>query len=478
MTWLDRVRPGRAALAALALIASASTGGVLAVRALLPAGEAVAAGVRIAGVPVGAGDPEALVAGAERDVLDRTVRVVDEGGRPLVVATLRELGATVDGAGALRAARSVGRRGDVAERVVTAWQARQGGVAIPLRLHLPADELARRLLDPKEELDARPRAARRDPDDGRVTPHVEGRWLDALATAERVERAAAEGGPVGDRSIEVAAEFRAVVPAASTEAAAAVDLGAELARFETRFGGPPGRDRNIARAATALDGVVLMPGEEVSFNAEVGPRSTENGFFSAPEIYRGEMREGIGGGSCQVASTLYAAALFAGLDVTERRNHSRPSGYIRPGLDATVSYPVLDLRIRNAFDFPVVLDTRIDGGLLRARVLGAERRVEVELATETAGIARFKRKVERAGWLGEGGSKLKQKGKNGMSIRRTVRVRDRAGGERVVTSMDVYPPTQEIWLLAPGADPESVLPPFEPGGQGEAASAEAAPGPV
>ena len=67
-----------------------------------------------------------------------------------------------------------------------------------------------------------------------------------------------------------------------------------------------------------------------------------------------------------------------------------------------------------------------------------------------------------------------------MSIRRTLRVRDRAGAETVVTSMDVYPPTQEIWLLAPGADPESVLPPFEaPGGDAEAAAtAEAAPGPV
>ena len=271
--------------------------------------------------------------------------------------------------------------------------------------------------------------------------------------------------------------FRAVVPSASTEAAAAVDLGAELARFETRFGGPPGRDRNIARAASALDGVVLMPGDEVSFNAEVGPRSTENGFFPAPEIYRGEMREGIGGGSCQVASTVYAAALFAGLEVTERRNHSRPSGYIRPGLDATVSYPVLDLRIRNTFPFPVVLDTRLETGLLRARVLGAERPVEVALATETAGIAKFKRKVERAGWLAEGGSKLKQRGKNGMSIRRTVRVRDRTGGETVVTSMDVYPPTQEIWLLAPGADPDAVLPPFEPPGDGSAPGG-AAPGPV
>jgi len=462
------------AAASLLLACGVAAGAAWATRTVLPRDGEVARGVQLDGRSLGGvAEPEAIAARAAATRLDRPLRLVDAGGRVLLVATARDLGATFDSGSAIRAARSVGRRGDLAQRIAESWRARTEGVTIRPTLHVPALELARRLEEAKEETDARARAARLDVDTGRVTPHVDGRWLDAFATAERVERAV-----LGDASaIEVV--VRANAPAASSSAVSALDARVELARFDTRFGGPVGRDRNIQRAATALDGVVLMPGEEVSFNAEVGPRSADNGFFAAPEIYRGESREGIGGGVCQVASTVYAAALFAGLDVTERRNHSRPSAYIRPGLDATVSYPVLDLRMQNRFPFPVVLDTRIEGGVLHARVMGAGRPVEVQLATETAGISKFKRKVERAGWLREGGSKLKQRGKNGMSIRRTLRTRAEGGGaELVVTTMDVYPATQEIWLLAPGADAEAVLPPFDAPVDADAAPTAAAPGPA
>ncbi len=462
MTSSKSPRARRVALLVATVLALASaSAATAATRELLPRGGDAARGVRIDGHALAPGDvAREVIAEVAAARLDAPLRVVDAEGHVLLTTTARELGATFDATRAERDALGVGRRGDLAARLVDAWRARRDGAQVPLALEVPAAALAERLAEAKESLDTRARSARRDAAAGSITPHVEGRWVDAFATAERIQQAITRPSAPGAEATQVEVAFRAVMPAATTEVARALDARAELARFETRFGGPPGRDRNIARAATALDGVVLMPGEEVSFNAEVGPRSTDNGFFKAPEIYRGEMREGIGGGACQVASTLYAAALFAGLDVTERRNHSRPSGYIRPGLDATVSYPVLDLRVRNTFDFPVVLDTAIEAGVMRARVLGAERPVEVDLATETAGVSKFKRKVERAAWLAEGGAKLKQKGKNGMSIRRKVRVRDRTGSERVITSLDVYPPTQEIWLLAPGADPEAVLPPL------------------
>ena len=221
--------------------------------------------------------------------------------------------------------------------------------------------------------------------------------------------------------------------------------------FETRFGGPAGRDKNIARAAGALDGIVLAPGDTVSFNDLVGPRSEENGFFPAPEIYKGERREGIGGGSCQVASTLYAAAFFGGLEVLERRNHSRPSGYIRPGLDATVSYPVLDLRIKNTLSFPVVLVSTLERGVLRFEIRGKERPVSVELATETEGILKYTRKVQRAA-LPEGEFRLKQKGKRGLRIKRKKTVTLVATGEaRVEESTDTYPPSRRStwWVPRP-----------------------------
>ena len=92
-----------------------------------------------------------------------------------------------------------------------------------------------------------------------------------------------------------------------------------------------------------------------------GARSEENGFHKAGEIFKGEMIEGVGGGTCQIASTLHAVAFFSGLDIIERLPHSRASAYIRPGLDATVVYPAVDLKLKNPFEFPVVIHAFIDG---------------------------------------------------------------------------------------------------------------------
>ena len=112
----------------------------------------------------------------------------------------------------------------------------------------------------------------------------------------------------------------------------------------------------------------------VSFNAIVGDRSEENGFQKSWEIFKGEMVEGVGGGTCQVASTFHAAAFFGGLDVLERLPHSRPSAYIPMGLDSTVVYPIVDLKLRNPHPFPVVVHAKTDGNKLRDRSSSARAR--------------------------------------------------------------------------------------------------------
>src|SRR5262249_46331459 len=206
-----------------------------------------------------------------------------------------------------------------------------------------------------------PVAARLDFAAHTATPHAAGRYLDVYAAAEAAARA-----------LEGFAEAAAVpvfeiVPRASSEVVAAIDTSQMVSRFETRFGytgDQVGRAQNIRRASGEMDGVVLMPGEVVSFNRNVGPRTEDNGFAMAPEIYKGELRPGIGGGTCQVSGTLHAAAYLGGIDVVERANHSRPSGYIRMGLDATVVYPTVDLKLRNPYDFPIVLHATIDRGTL------------------------------------------------------------------------------------------------------------------
>jgi vancomycin resistance protein YoaR len=240
-----------------------------------------------------------------------------------------------------------------------------------------------------------------------------------------------------------------------------MDTSQRLSRFETRFGylgNQKGRAQNIQRAAGQMDGVVLMPGEVISFNGNVGPRSVENGFAEAPEIFKGEIRPGIGGGTCQVSGTLHAAAYLGGIDVVERSNHSRPSGYIRMGLDATVVYPTVDLKLRNPYEFPIVVHATIDRGTLAFELLGRRRPATVRFDTATVGTSDYKRKIEEVPAMPEGAVRLKQHGIPGYSVRKTRTILLADGGSRVEVTTDTYPPTFEIYQVGPGADLDALPP--------------------
>ncbi len=168
-----------------------------------------------------------------------------------------------------------------------------------------------------------------------------------------------------------------------------------IGEFSTRFvfRTPDTRDRahNIILASNKIDGVTLKPGEIFSYNGTVGQRTESNGFREAHAIVNKVMVDEIGGGICQVSGTLHAAAYYAGLEMIERHSHSRASTYIAPGLDATVDWGSLDLKIRNPFPFPVTFRTLISetptswGGKLKVltvQVLGEKKYpVEVNLVT-------------------------------------------------------------------------------------------------
>ena len=139
----------------------------------------------------------------------------------------------------------------------------------------------------------------------------------------------------------------------------------------TLIGSMPARTHNVALAASALDSTVLEPGAELSFNQVVGPRTAERGYGVAPVILREARQLQLGGGICQVASTVFAASLLAGLTVIERSRHSSPVDYIAPGEDATIAWGFKDLKIRNDLEEPVRLRVSIVGSTLAARVESA-----------------------------------------------------------------------------------------------------------
>ena len=115
------------------------------------------------------------------------------------------------------------------------------------------------------------------------------------------------------------------------------------------------RNNNISQACKNMNGTILEPGEEFSFNGVVGQRTAANGFKEATVIQGGQYEQGLGGGICQVSSTLYNAVLKADLEVTTRSGHAWPSDYVLKGLDATVDWPALDFKFKNNTDYQVVV---------------------------------------------------------------------------------------------------------------------------
>jgi hypothetical protein len=163
----------------------------------------------------------------------------------------------------------------------------------------------------------------------------------------------------------------------------------------------------------------------------------------APVIAQGELVDGIGGGTCQIAGTLHGAAFFSGLDVVERHPHTRPSFYIKMGLDATVVYPTITLRMRNSFDHPIVLHETVRDGVVRAEVLGPKRTRTVTFVRKIDDVLPFA-EIERPDpKLPKGVRVLAQRGIPGFRIHRYRVVRDGPFAVRERWN-DSYPPTNQI----------------------------------
>ncbi|MBQ9117609.1 MAG: VanW family protein [Clostridia bacterium] len=143
-----------------------------------------------------------------------------------------------------------------------------------------------------------------------------------------------------------------------------------------------GRSENIRLAVSFISGITVQAYGEFSFNKIVGERSEARGFKEAKVIVRGEFTSGVGGGVCQVSTTLYNAALYAGLTITEYHPHSLAVGYVPPSQDAMVS-AYHDLAFFNPYDFPVRIEMTAKEGALRARIYGEDTGIRREVVSRT-----------------------------------------------------------------------------------------------
>ncbi len=258
----------------------------------------------------------------------------------------------------------------------------------------------------------------------------------------------------------------ASAPAASNAAAPATAATAAtravrptLARFTTTYAHDAehhGRAFNVELAAEAIDGKELGPGATLSFNDVVGERTAAFGFEKAVVLRDRMIAEGTGGGTCQVASTLHAAALLAGLEIVARAPHSRPSSYIRMGLDATVVFPKIDLKLRNPRADRVFFHARAARGTLDVWIDGEGEKPSVTLTSEIVERLPFERSIERAGKgdrpVPADTVRVKAFGIPGFRVQRTRVVRTADGATRREVRVDEYGPTREVLVVAPSFD--------------------------
>ena len=202
-----------------------------------------------------------------------------------------------------------------------------------------------------------------------VIKEVSGRYINRDEVANLVTQVY-EGGP------KVNIPYYASTAAVTADVLQAKLFNATIASYSTSYGSSNSNRRaNIARAASQINGVVLAPGQVFSFNDTVGPRTVANGFYTAKEYVNGETVDGIGGGTCQVSSTLYNAVLYSDLSIVSRTNHMFPVGYCPNGQDATVADSGVDFKFMNSMDYPIKISAVTSGATITVSIIGTQRDV-------------------------------------------------------------------------------------------------------
>ena len=193
-------------------------------------------------------------------------------------------------------------------------------------------------------------------------------------------------------------------PKVTTADAKAMGIDETVGSYTTEFGGVPNRIHNVQLVAHLIDRHLIAPGEEFSFNKTTGDRNASKGFLEAPVIINGELSSGLGGGVCQVSTTVFNAAYEAGLKITARTNHALYISHYPLGRDATVNYPDTDLRFVNDTDHWLLLRTFVSSYSLTVNLYGTSphRKVVSENAPlKVTGPAPTKRSKDPALFVGE-----------------------------------------------------------------------------
>ncbi|MEY4575604.1 MAG: hypothetical protein RL701_307 [Pseudomonadota bacterium] len=345
---------------------------------------------------------------------------------------------------------ALGRSGNPLRDFSDIWTSRRKGLDLPWHPDVAQTELSLRIREMRYRLE-RPPVAGLFLADGTELPGTPGLTINLLGAVERISRSLVNGEREAQLDVVRVKALRSKRYAnGHYEPGQFTQVLSEFVTKYRTYGPAVGRARNIELAAQAIDGAVLEPGGELSFNDKVGQRSYERGYEVALELSNRRVVKGIGGGVCQVAATLHAASFLAGFALPVYRPHSRPAKYIDLGLDTMVSWPQQDMRIANVYPFPVRIRVQAQQGQLIVRLEGAGKAHPVEWSTEI--LQRIKPSVQHLpdAALSPGTTKVVQEAIDGLVVRRK-RVIYLPSGPRVEEALLRYPPNDRIVAVGGGA---------------------------
>jgi vancomycin resistance protein YoaR len=382
-----------------------------------------------------------------RALLDSTVTI--EADDELRRVKVRDLGYSVDEAAFAEEARATVVAAQVEEaqplgqRLVRVLARRPTSAAVFIPLELDLDIARKTFRGLAKEIDRQPLDAELAIAEHKVLKSENGRRLAVESSLVRLAHLAVE------RDAVFLADVEMLRPSVTEADLLPVDVSRVLSSYETSFRGKAGsRAVNIRSAARYLDGALILPHEQLSFNSRVGRRVHGRGFVDAPVIVNDELEQDVGGGVCQVATTLHAAAVYGNLRVVTRRSHSRPSGYAPLGLDATVIDGEVDLKLENPYDEPLLVHAWVNGPYsIRVELLGRDPDAKVEHAFTVTSREPFARRVWFKEQLADEHFERKQKGSEGMDVVSVVKVVHRDGRvERRSYNSKYYPVPEVFWV--------------------------------
>lgn len=227
-----------------------------------------------------------------------------------------------------------------------------------------------------------------------------------------------------------------------------------LSQFSTSFTSSGyNRSNNIILSSAKLNGLVLMPGEEFFYNQAVGQRTRAAGFREAGAYSNGKVVQEVGGGICQVSSTLYNAVLYANLEIVERTNHYFNPGYVKAGLDATVSWGGPDFRFRNNRNYPIRIVTDTSGKKLKVYIYGLKTDDDCTVVLDPRYISSvpYKTTYQNDASLATGETRVVSSGSNGCKTATYKYVYDKNGTliSSECISRDTYSPHNKVVAVGP-----------------------------